>query len=104
MEISIILIALFAVLFLYNIYIWFGSNKEGMESTTKCCGSSDRTYSLENKLKSLEKKFKKNDDQIKENTDNLKAIADQNKKDAESKTGVSEQEANKPPPEVGGID
>jgi septal ring factor EnvC (AmiA/AmiB activator) len=103
MENSIILIALFAVLFIYNAYIWFGSNKEGLKSDNRCCGSSDRTYSLENKLKSLEKHLKKNDAQIKENTDNLKAIADHNKKDAESKTGVSEEEANKPPPEVGGL-
>ena len=114
MDATNILIVLFGLIILYNIVISFAEFREGLvgekegdsKLSVKCVtnDTSGNIHSLENKLKQIEKQMNNNNIQVKENTQILKLLADQNKKNAEEKTGVSEEQSKKPPPKIGGLD
>lgn len=113
MELNKLLIYFFAFVILYNIYLYIYPMREGMKGTNckdKMCENNkivsvkDKIHSLEKKLQSMETNVQDNTGQIKTNADNIKQFAEASKKNAQEKTGLTDDDANKPAPQVTGVD
>jgi hypothetical protein len=113
MELNKLLIYFFAFVILYNIYLYIYPIREGMKGANckdKMCENNkivsvkDKIHSLEKKLQSMETNVEENTSQIKTNTDNIKEFAEASKKQAQEQTGLTDDDASKPAPQVSGIE
>ena len=113
MELNILLIFFFAFIILYNIYLSLYPIREGMKGKNcndKMCENNkivsfkDKIHSLEKKLLSMETNVQDNTGQIKTNADNIKQFAEASKKQAQEQTGLTDDDANKPAPQVTGVE
>lgn len=114
MKLNKILIYFFTFVILYNIVILFFPLEEGFKNNNKCldepvCDNNkmislkDKLHSLEKKLKTMETNVENNNNQIKTNTDHIKQFAEASKKSAQQQTGLTDEDANKPAPQVTGV-
>jgi len=112
MDLNNILIYFFAFIILYNIYLFFNPIREGLKvknckdqmcENNKIVSVKDKIHSLEKKLRSMETNVQDNTSQIKTNTDNIKQFAEASKKNAQEQTGLTDDDANKPAPQVTGV-
>lgn len=117
MKLHKILICFFAFIILYNIYTFFFPIREGLRNAKKnsrCLNEKvcednkmislrDKLYSLEKKFRSMETNIQDNTQKIKTNSDNIIEFAEASKKSAQQQTGLTDEDAKKPAPQVTGI-
>jgi len=120
MDLNKILIYFFAFVILYNIYTFFFPIQEGLRNMkrkqnngclnqqvcedNKMVSLKDKLYSLEKKLQTMETNIDNNKEQIGTNADNIKEFAEASKKHAQEQTGLTDEDAEKPAPQVTGIE